>query len=274
MGVPIVAKEAEDVEHRGAAEEVHGGAAEGAGAGTGAAGPIITFPNALTVSSAGAGYTNPSMITYGMGWVLASPGVYFGTVTAQQAAPLVDEGVKVGEVIAWRAWRVVGVRLQSLSMSSFWQPGEPMEGRPFANIYEGVYAYKTRKRLLDEHCYVDSSAFSAGTFAYGEVALCGNIVEHDHGYRAQYARILNLNGHGLPAELYTTYGFDVPKRSLPSVWRRLRGSRWIIGLNGLVATFNLSLGFSIGSPVSLTVGIAGAAFTAWFVRLALRGPRR
>ncbi len=71
MGVPIVAKEAEDVEHRGAAEEVHGGAAEGAGAGTGAAGPIITFPNALTVSSAGAGYTNPSMITYGMGWVLA-----------------------------------------------------------------------------------------------------------------------------------------------------------------------------------------------------------
>lgn len=252
-------EETEHGEHRRAEEEVHGGPAEGAGDGAGAGSaaapdPVVTTTDAagnLTVENTGDSpviWRSPagqavhlaarsavywkSTSSFGNGGVafLASHGwvpVVHGwvpVVPSPALSPLDDEGVKVGEIEAWRAWRVNGESLQSLAMDNFWNPGAPMEGNP-DDAPQGVYAFKTKERLQDEvsfACQEDPAilaiARKAGSewinAAYGRVALWGRIVEHDHGYRAEYAKVLSLEGGPCGreklAELCRAYGLPEP----------------------------------------------------------------
>src|SRR4051812_13449700 len=97
---------------------------------------------------------------------------------------------------AWRVWRasIDGVAGQATLHSladrwTPWRPGETLEARcpsgahlaPSAECTCGVYAHKTRKAAI-KHARMVSGAI------LGEVELWGKVVEHEHGYRAQYAR--------------------------------------------------------------------------------------
>ncbi|MFQ5742009.1 MAG: hypothetical protein ACE5HV_00290 [Acidobacteriota bacterium] len=100
--------------------------------------------------------------------------------------PLEDAGIEVGEIIAWRVWRVVGSTLTSVFVDFPWFPGEIVEGVVHGN--RGVHAFKNAK----EAWAYSSSLLSATPQAVGKVALWGRVVEHKRGYRAQYARIVAI----------------------------------------------------------------------------------
>jgi hypothetical protein len=91
-----------------------------------------------------------------------------------------------GPIIAWRLWKIRqdGILL-SVSANAAWPTGAPMQGEPDSagewggNNRYGIYAMKTRE-LLTGHAY-------GRDCLVGQVALWGRVVEHQHGYRAEYA---------------------------------------------------------------------------------------
>lgn len=73
-----------------------------------------------------------------------------------------------------------------MSANAVWAPGEPMEGKTKSTSeHNGVYAYKTAKDFLTNH--------AEALHVYGRVALWGDIIEHELGYRAQFAKIISLD---------------------------------------------------------------------------------
>ena len=101
-------------------------------------------------------------------------------------------GIEVGEIIAWRAWRIKDGVLKSLSMDTFWLPGETVEGdlngpgeyghRP------GIYSFKKASAAWEF-----AGAADVGARICGQVALWGEVVEHEEGYRAENARVHSLD---------------------------------------------------------------------------------
>lgn len=72
-----------------------------------------------------------------------------------------------------------------MSAKAVWAPDEPMEGKTKSAVeHNGVYAFKTARDFLTEladHMQV-----------YGKVALWGDVIEHELGYRAQFAKVISL----------------------------------------------------------------------------------
>ena len=99
---------------------------------------------------------------------------------------LKSEGIRAGEIIAWRAWLVIGDYLHSVVAAKPWTPGEPMSGDPATGY--GIHAYKgPHGPMLDGYAQKGN-----GPWVIGEVALWGEIIEHEEGYRAEFARVHSL----------------------------------------------------------------------------------
>lgn len=100
--------------------------------------------------------------------------------------PLKTEGFRCGEILAWRGWRVTPQGfLRSMSADVIWGPGEPMDGKTKSSEEHcGVYAYKKLRDFLSAH--------SDDLDVYGQVALWGDVIEHELGYRAEYAKVISL----------------------------------------------------------------------------------
>lgn len=113
-------------------------------------------------------------------------------------------GVKVGETLAYRAWRVRhGYLLCSMAHDCVWHPGVPMTGNVdeviassggFYNspIMGGVYALK------DLYAVTLEFAASSTEIVVGSVLLSGEVIEGTKGYRASVATIEALFGHLYP----------------------------------------------------------------------------
>lgn len=99
----------------------------------------------------------------------------------------------VGEVLAWRVWRIRlrgGHRwLYSLAHDVFWKPG-PFEADrlPEVENSHGVYALKDHEAMLR---YVGALAHD-GEHVLGQVHLWGRVIEGELGYRAQFAEPVAL----------------------------------------------------------------------------------
>ena len=111
-------------------------------------------------------------------------------------------GRSFGHLLGWRLWRLPspgepvsrysGPLLMSVVIrQSPWYPGEakvapfpPAAGGSGANC--GIYAFRT---ILGALSYADQalSDWVGQPLVLGEVALWGRVVEHEHGFRAQYA---------------------------------------------------------------------------------------
>lgn len=122
-------------------------------------------------------------------------------------ADLEDAGITLGEIIAWRVWHVTTEQLlKSVATSNIWAPGEPMVG----NVeHAGVHAWKSASGAL---------TYAAGNQALvGKVALWGTVVEHEDGYRAEYAKPVSIeftmgNNHWPPSlvhKIAKRYGIPV-----------------------------------------------------------------
>lgn len=130
--------------------------------------------------------------------------------------PVRDDGIVIGETVAWRCWRVTRqTYLASMAMDVIWGSHEPMDGKI---VYDhgqgdsgGVHAFKSQRAALS-YAGVDANNqnFHHQAIAVGRVKLFGRIVEHEKGYRAEYARVAEImdvfGPHNSPtsAELITT----------------------------------------------------------------------
>lgn len=120
-----------------------------------------------------------------------------------QKQPIPSEAPRVGELTAYRIWRIDGHILRSLSQNAPWIPGGIMEGNPAKSTVfgqEGIYAFKelaNAEKMLTRHRAIVGRQIlqeeqTQQTHLIGSVKLWGDIVEHERGYRAQFARVVSL----------------------------------------------------------------------------------
>ena len=136
----------------------------------------------------------------------ASPGNLGYPSTPSPCAPIENAGIRTGEIIAWRCWRRRRPNglLESMAVAAVWVPGEAMTMNtvksltpPFhipikrLPIYagEGVHAFKTLDMVKFEY----GVAGLHGTIVYGAVALWGEVIEHEHGYRAEFGMVHSIH---------------------------------------------------------------------------------
>src|SRR6266700_289120 len=112
------------------------------------------------------------------------------------AITLPHEGIRVGEIIAYRDWRVFEPtwlrsgddRLHSVLMTDYvWHPNEPASGDIGMH---GIYSFRDVIRSREEYGY-DSG--TNASLLFGKVKIWGEIVEHEAGYRSQFGKIVSLD---------------------------------------------------------------------------------
>lgn len=98
-----------------------------------------------------------------------------------------DAGITVGEIVGWRAWLIdENGLLESVHTRTPWLPEHPVTGAP--DTYAGVHAWRD---LSSAYEYAKTS--SIGLRVCGRVALWGTVIEHERGYRAEFAKVLSFD---------------------------------------------------------------------------------
>lgn len=137
--------------------------------------------------------------------------------------PIPYAGVRAGEIIGHRMWLVLDEGLCSLVHHFIWEPGATIEGKVdeiiehnmwnfIKPIYGGVYSFDSYERLIakegpsiktavfpfpwlpDGFGVLDfSRAFMVRGLVIGTVKCWGEVIEHEEGWRAQYAKLHSIN---------------------------------------------------------------------------------
>lgn len=200
-------------QYRRAPSSSHRHSADGASDSPGgAASNILSFG-----SGAGMVYTSGSS---GISpWSILSPA---------DPKPIPYAGIRTpGEIIGHRLWWVIEEDGQpwlcSLAHRRLWQPGETVEGDinqlinpgSYPPLFGGVYSFMSIEQMPTEIAeigqltckYYKNAAFyfsgwggfqETGLFVSGTVKMWGDVVEHEAGYRAQYAKLNSIDAiHGV-----------------------------------------------------------------------------
>lgn len=113
-------------------------------------------------------------------------------------AAIRHEGIRAGEIVAYRAWRVITANwfrsgddlLHSVYMRDYvWLPDRPAFGDVKTH---GIYSFRHSVRTASEYGYSVS-----GVLLFGRVKIWGEVVEHESGYRSEFGKIISLD-HGDP----------------------------------------------------------------------------
>jgi len=108
--------------------------------------------------------------------------------------PLESAGISAGEIVGHRCWELGrdGL-LYSVFVATKWHPREVMRF-PGDHIHDygqtGFHAFKAKHQLMAEY---GVKFFTHNFLVYGTVNLWGKVIEHDYGYRAEYAAIRSLD---------------------------------------------------------------------------------
>lgn len=111
---------------------------------------------------------------------------------AFKSSPVEDAGIRAGEIIAYRAWSLnqEGL-LHSMIIPHVWEQGVVEKINAGTEICPdnsvGFYAFKTMDKVEREFWWAEKYGV-----IYGEVALWGTVIEHEHGYRGEFAKIVKL----------------------------------------------------------------------------------
>jgi hypothetical protein len=134
------------------------------------------------------------------------------------AHTLKHEGIRVGEIIAYRAWRVLEQSWMQRADNCLhrvfrkdyvWDPYRPASG----DVREhGIYSFKEVIRCWEEYDY----SGAGGPLLFGKVKIWGEIVEHEVGYRSEFARIVSLDDgdYGLLEKFRAIYGLEIAAQSV------------------------------------------------------------
>lgn len=119
--------------------------------------------------------------------------------------PSLHREMKIGEITAYRCWRLEGCSLRSVYMHDIWAPNQIMEGREIEDWSErGIHAWKDLNspkfnQYIRGYLNVRQDPWyqpgddQATVIVTGTVLLWGDVVEHEHGYRAEFAKINSLD---------------------------------------------------------------------------------
>lgn len=131
--------------------------------------------------------------------------------------PIPYAGIRAGEIIGHRMWWVIGDNdLCSIAHLFIWQPEKVVNGDldetvildPFCgrHVFGGVYSYASSDELTKELTGYDKFAFPnvvsfsdhqpstiVRGLAIGTIKCWGEVIEHERGYRAQYAKIQSID---------------------------------------------------------------------------------
>lgn len=162
------------------------------------------------------GKNDASAITIAWG-----PIVTFYPTFEPPARPAIPHaGIRAGELTGHRMWLVMpNNQLCSIAHYFIWEPNATIEGKTdelipgiFSiwapnPIYGGIYSYLTAERTLKEvqqciekehsfptKCLLNFKMVTIHGIAWGTIKNWGEVVEHEHGYRAQYAKLTSIDG--------------------------------------------------------------------------------
>jgi len=108
--------------------------------------------------------------------------------------------IRAGEIIGWRFWKLYNGLLYSVFASYIWCPGvfERSSARrcEFNNV---GFIYKFRDNL-GYHAFRDKEQAKREAFIHaywspcviGSVAMWGEVIEHEHGWRSEYAAVQSI----------------------------------------------------------------------------------
>lgn len=137
-----------------------------------------------------------------------------GDMADKPKPALKRDGVVAGEIVGYRCWRVEKGLLRSVYQKDFWRPLEILAGRELGDWdSRGIHAWKDAgsKQYHDYiRAYLNdvSDPFrqmlmwgssrsepdtSRPAMVTGTVFLWGDVVEHERGWRAEYARVRSLD---------------------------------------------------------------------------------
>lgn len=183
-----------------------------------------TFRSGTAQQPSNAGPSRPSKYTF----------ITFVNPEPRQAIAFEEAGIRAGEVIAHRAWWALNDKLFSVYMTDFeWDPKIPMEGEPKFENGWGIHAFKSAKDVdvyvksiidwyaYDRNFYRPSIVQMGAKLVTGTVSLWGEIVEHEKGYRAEFARPVSIDintdsygkAWGSDRELLNRYGVKANVRT-------------------------------------------------------------
>jgi hypothetical protein len=114
----------------------------------------------------------------------------------QLARTLRHEGIRVGEIIAYRAWLVIEANwfrrgddlLHSVFVRDYvWYPDRPASGDVRTH---GIYSFRDAVRCREDYGYTQGRR---GTLLFGKVKIWGEVIEHQAGYRSEFGKIVSLD---------------------------------------------------------------------------------
>lgn len=112
-----------------------------------------------------------------------------------------------GELTAFRVWRVTDKpELKSSYQQTLWPVAQIMKAHilPAENVQSGLYGWKSVFELVEYSRNIQASArgnwdhernqpHEVPVLCIGRVHLWGEVIEHERGYRAEFARIISLD---------------------------------------------------------------------------------
>lgn len=121
------------------------------------------------------------------------------------------EGIIAGEIVGYRCWRIEQGMLRSVYQNDVWLPGKVLEGRELGDWDQrGIHAWKS-SRSKEYNSYLRSYLSRANPYVWsaflqddihsdtrpamvtGTIFMWGDVVEHERGWRAEYARVRSLD---------------------------------------------------------------------------------
>jgi hypothetical protein len=152
-------------------------------------------------------------LTWPQGALLFAPSTWgtFAFPSSEPAKPIENAGIRAGEIIAPRGWLVGNGTLHSIYRRHVWQPGAPMTGdvrgaygvhafKTADSLTEYIIGYRLHHAMMESHEAMMARVFEMEhkpqpqpTFAIGSVALWGDVIEHERGYRAEFAKIVSID---------------------------------------------------------------------------------
>ena len=105
-------------------------------------------------------------------------------------AALGEPRIRAGEIIGWRVWKLCNGLLHSLIVPYIWHPG----------VFERSSSKQRGFKNPGYHAFRDKEQAKREAFMYthwwpsviGSVAMWGEVIEHQHGWRSEYAAVRSL----------------------------------------------------------------------------------
>ena len=107
-------------------------------------------------------------------------------------AALGEPRIRAGEIIGWRFWKLCNGLLYSVFVPYTWPPGvfERSSSKQGGFKNPGYHAFRDKEQA--ERQVSTFAAYKGWPCVIGSVAMWGEVIEHQHGWRSEYAAVQSI----------------------------------------------------------------------------------